>query len=271
MPQIIATNVPSLNAQNNLAKSQSSLNTSLTRLSSGLRINSAKDDAAGLSIVEKFTSQIRGLSQAARNANDGISVAQVAEGAMQEQSNILQRMRELSVQSVNGSNGTDERTALDNEFQALIEELDRVSSQTKFGDKALLDGTFSSAFQVGANAGETISVSIGGTSASDLSVNSLDISTSGGASAAIAAVDSAITSLASSRSELGAVQNRFESTISNLNNIIENVSAARSRIRDADFAAETSNLTKQSILQQSGISVLAQANALPQQTLALLG
>ena len=483
MPQVINTNVASLNAQRNLDKSQSSLSTSLQRLSSGLRINSAKDDAAGLAIVQRFTSQIRGLDQAARNANDGISIAQVAEGALDESGNNLQRIRELAIQSANGSNGDGERKNLQAEVSQLIAEVDRIATTSRFGSRLLLDGTFgSSDFQVGAEANETVSVTmgdaraaslgshtlaVGGTiagkaintsatqngvvaetdleittgggtvsaisyaqhsSATDIAsainnaaggigitatasnsatlgaisvagsisftvngsavaatisdvndlsslsaaingvsgasgvtasfassakneivltttdgrnigigpitnsgsatatmaltsqdgtavtltdggvtdlgiatgtvslsssegafslanadagvfsasnssfstVQDIDVSTAAGAQSAIAVVDSALNAISTQRADLGAVQNRLQSTIANLTNISENVSAARSRINDADFAAETANLTKNQILQQAGISVLSQANSLPQQVLSLL-
>lgn len=494
MPQVIQTNIASLNAQRNLDKSQSALQTSLQRLSSGLRINSAKDDAAGLAIVQRFTSQVRGLDQAARNANDGISIAQVAEGALDESTNALQRIRELSIQSANGSNGAGERQNLQAEVDQLIAEVDRIATTTRFGSRLLLDGSFgSSSFQVGAQANETISFSIGSARATALGINSLDatggtvagtvvtgsatvngldavavgdaftvsttdaagttltsnpivyaanssaaevaaalnsggasvgvtaeatnsvvldnlsaagditfnlinggtsttstaiaatvsdpldltalanaingqtgttgitatfttegdkssltltsatgenigigsfanatagndtvdfggstlteggtvdaiktgtvsltsnngsisltnadaeltnvanssfdavstidISTEAGAQSAIAVVDAALDTIASQRADLGAVQNRLESTIANLSAVSENVSAARSRIQDADFAAETASLTKNQILQQAGISVLSQANTLPQQVLSLL-
>lgn len=498
MAQTINTNISSLVAQNNLNKSQGSLATSLQRLSSGLRINSAKDDAAGLSISQRFTSQINGLNQAVRNANDGISISQVAEGALDETTNGLQRIRELAIQSANGSNGTDERAALQAEVSARISEIDRTATTTRFGSRLLLDGSFgTSSFQVGANANETISVSIasaratalgvnsltadgtitgnvvgasatangvtaatvatgftvtttntagsqtstpivyaanssakevaaaissagssvgvsatasnsvtlsqlstdgtltfnlvnggssttstaisaavtspldlssvlnavngvtgttgitatfttagdkssltltsatgeniglgafsvtgGGSTATDTvsfggttlteggtiaanktgtvaltstkgqisttnasaqvfasagtnnssfqSVSALDISTAAGAQSALAVVDAALGTISSQRGDLGAVQNRLESTISNLSNVSQNVSAAKSRITDADFAAETANLTKNQILQQAGISVLSQANSLPQQVLSLL-
>jgi flagellin len=487
LPQVINTNQASLTAQRNLNKSQSGLNTSLQRLSSGLRINSAKDDAAGLAISQRFTSQIRGLNQASRNANDGISVAQVAEGALDETTNALQRIRELAIQSANGSNGAGERAALNGESAQLIEEIDRIANTTRFGSRKLLDGSFgATAFQVGARANETITVSVGDARAASLVTNFLiadgtvtgnasnagttiavngiaaevnlrfftntsstanisyainsgadaiatainnaanaigitatasnsatlstfvnpiagtitftlngaavsgdvttndyrglvtginsvsdttgvtaslsnqiitlntvdgrnidisdfintnplggaqrvtltsqggtarvlielandssiatgtltltssagafsttgasanvfaiagvnnsavntvadiNISTTAGAQSALAVVDAALDTISSQRASLGAVQNRLESTITNLANISENVSAARSRITDADFAAETSALTKNQILQQAGISVLSQANSLPQQVLALL-
>lgn len=485
MPQVINTNVASLNAQRNLDKSQSALNTSLQRLSSGLRINSAKDDAAGLAIVQRFTAQIRGLNQAARNANDGISIAQVAEGALDESGNNLQRVRELAIQSANGSNGPGERANLQAEVSQLISEIDRIATTTRFGSRLLLDGSFgTTAFQVGAQANETISVTVGDARAASLGSNTLvadgtvtgnvtvgatapavngvlaetdltitngggtssaisyainssaktiadaintaagslgviatasnsatlgtlgaagtvsfvlngsnvsatvtdtadlsalaaaingvssstgitasfanssnkseltltsadgsdigidtfdntaagagdtisfdgttltdgaaatanavkvgtvtlsssngaitatnantevfaaatsnssfsavadiDVSSAQGAQDALAVVDAALDTIASQRADLGAIQNRLTSTISNLTNVSENVSAARSRIQDADFAAETASLTKNQILQQAGISVLSQANSLPQQVLSLL-
>jgi flagellin len=478
MAQVINTNLGSINAQRNLNKSQGSLQTSLQRLSSGLRINSAKDDAAGLSITQRFTSQIRGLNQAVRNANDGISTAQVAEGALDETTNSLQRVRELAIQSANGSNGTGERAALNSEAQALISEVDRIATTTRFGSRLLLDGSYgTSSFQVGAQANETINVSLGDSRTSALGTNvltadgtvtgnvvagtangiaaetdltittgagtstaisyaanssaktiadainsaagslgvtaaatnsttlsgaavgvnsftlngsnvsanitdvndlsalaaaingvanttgvsasfasasnkssitlttsdgrnislgafanatagndsinfggtaltengtvaavksgtisltsskgsittsnaaadvfaaagtnnssfsavaSVDISTAQGAQNALAVIDGALETISSQRADLGAVQNRLESTIANLSNVSENVSAARSRIQDADFASETANLTKNQILQQAGISVLSQANSLPQQVLSLL-
>jgi len=391
MAQIINTNILSLNAQRNLNTSQGALATSLERLSSGLRINSAKDDAAGLAISERFTSQIRGLNQAVRNANDGISLAQTAEGAMQEIGNNLQRIRELAVQSSNATNSASDREALNNEVQQLIAEIQRVSTQTDFNGQALLDGSFTGqGFQVGANAGQVIfvnastntqtaalgssqfaavqtstdavadgtatavgsvsgysvngvtidafDVAIGDTGA-DVSralanaindkmdstgvyaeltagnelrltsieagrdftftggsatgatgitlanagiddatavaapadfVGNVDISDFAGAQQALGIIDNALTAVNSARAEFGAVQNRFESVITNLQTGAENLSAARSRIRDADFAAETAELTRAQILQQAGISVLSQANASPQSVLALL-
>jgi len=466
MAQVINTNIPSMTAQRNLTSSQSDLTTSLQRLSSGLRINSAKDDAAGLAISERFTSQIRGLVQAARNANDGISLAQTAEGALKEVSNNLQRIRELAVQSANGTNSASDRAAIQTEVAELIAEVDRVASQTTFNDIKLLDGTFSNAaFQVGANAGETItvasvtsaktadlgaslsatavgtavtgalssgdliingvdvgavasgdakdlaaqinglsgtnvtaqaqatsvtgasmtgnagetgtitingvasaSVTTTGTTATDRSavvtainaisaatgvtatntgadatgvtltaadgrniihslggtltaaatgvagdattrssvtltgtssagitltgaaettagftdnqtvaasltgtaVANIDVSSVSGANAAITSIDAAMSTVNSTRATLGAVQNRFESVVSSLQERSENLSAARSRIQDADFAAETASLTRGQILQQAGVAMLAQANALPQNVLSLL-
>jgi len=381
MAQTINTNVASLNAQRNLSRSQGLLNQSLERLSTGLRINSAKDDAAGLAISERFTTQIRGLNQAVRNASDGISLAQTTESALAELTNNLQRIRELAVQSVNATNSASDRAALDSEVQERIAEVDRIAKQTNFNGVKVLDGSFGTAiFQVGANVGETISVSLttdvtasaigtintaegtgfsfadaastditlqfgDGTTADEYGsvviaadstvqeaadainadnvtgvsafVNSSNelqvINTSGneitfteagatggdtlgitgevtadeavgatttldgvgidtvaGANFAIARVDSALTAVNGLRGNLGAIQNRFESTIVNLQTVSENLAASRGRIQDADFAAETANLTKAQILQQAGVSVLSQANAQPQLALSLL-
>ena len=381
MPQVINTNVSSLTAQRNLNTSQSSLATSLQRLSSGLRINSAKDDAAGLAISERMSSQVRGLNQAARNANDGISLAQTAEGALGTIGENLQRMRELAVQASNGTNTQADRDALNSEVTQLKAEIQRVAEQTNFNGTKLIDGSFSGvAFQVGANAGETITVStianaqtaaLGGTltryndsidavdltgfataiDAGDLTINTVDIgaisaagsaqeragqlteainrvssqtgvgasydqvtgqitltssaaiTVAGGANDAtiagwangsvgsststtgigalsvssftnaqqtITQIDNALKSINTSRANLGAIQNRFSSTVANLQTTSENVSAARSRIQDTDFAAETANLTRSQILQQAGTAMLAQANSLPQNVLSLL-
>ncbi len=394
MAQTINTNVASLNAQRNLNTSQSSLATSLQRLSSGLRINSAKDDAAGLAISERMSAQIRGLNQASRNANDGISLAQTAEGALGEIGNNLQRIRELSVQSRNATNSQSDRDALQSEVTQLKSEIDRVANQTSFNGTNLIDGSFTSqAFQVGANQGQTINIAsiadaniaalgswtavtedytaskagtaatfgtYAGIAAGDLNINgidigvsasdtdssnllaainaettktgvtateaagvvtlafdstaataattpptgitvvansaattatglsssttagtavtvagkvgfeSLDISTTLGADNAILAMDAALKSVNTSRADLGAIQNRFSSVIANLASSSENLSASRSRILDADFAAETANLSRTQILQQAGTAMLAQANSLPQNVLSLL-
>jgi flagellin len=380
MPQIINTNIASLNAQRNLNASQSDANTALERLSSGLRINSAKDDAAGLAISTRFESQISGLNVAQRNANDGISLAQTTEGALDEIVANLQRIRELSIQSANATNSQSDREALDAEVQQRIEEISRISNQTTFNGLKVLDGSFGIAsFQVGANSGDTISVNLtAGTRASDVgaiataaaldvdfsatppqtiaasdtldvtvgadaqtitftgeetsisdvvetinnqldgavavatddgtgieikspeelsgigytttagtpaladgadagatvavdeSLESVSIDTVLGANDAILRVDSSLTTINSIRSELGAIQNRFESTIANLATTSENLSASNSRIRDADFAAESAELARTQVLQQAGLSVLAQANARPQQVLQLL-
>jgi len=274
MSTIVNTNVASLTAQRSLAKSSGELATALQRLSSGLRINSAKDDAAGLAISERLTTQVRGYNQSIRNAGDGISVAQTAEGGMEAITNSLQRMRELAVQAANYSNTTADRTAINAEFSQLKTEIDRVATQTKFNTRGLLDGSFTSAtFQVGANQGETITVdSITNMSASALGLTAagVDVTTAANASTSITAIDSALTTVTSARANLGASINRFEQTISNLRVTVENLSAARSRIQDADFAAETAALTRTQILQQSGMAVLSQANSIPQGVLSLL-
>lgn len=380
MPQVINTNIAALNAKRNLDGSQSALNTSLQRLSTGLRINSAKDDAAGLAISERMTSQIRGLNQAARNANDGISLAQTAEGALAEVTNNLQRIRELAIQSSNATNSQSDRDALQVEVTQLLNEIDRVANQTQFNGVKLLDGSFSGAvFQIGANAGETITIasttdantaalgsvtqattSVFATgltgyataiSAGDMLVNGVDIgalgsagsaleragqlvnainnvsatsgvgatfnSTTGeitlsssgniaftgaallatttgfvaadnatasattgidtlnvssfaGSQLAVELIDSSLTDVNFARATLGAVQSRFESVVTTVQTTSENLSASRSRILDADFATETANLTRAQILQQAGTAMLAQANALPQNVLALL-
>ncbi|MGG7094135.1 flagellin [Shewanella indica] len=394
----VNTNVTSLKAQKNLNGANNHLQTSMERLSSGLRINSAKDDAAGLQISNRLTSQINGLDVAQRNANDGISIAQTAEGAMQESTNILQRMRDLSLQSANGSNSAEDRTAMQKELSALQLELTRISETTSFGNQKLLDGSYGTqAFQVGANANETISVTLGDvgadaigksggkevtgtfaaanvtgliagtgkealefgytdadgntktltvdlTNASDIdglasaintaladtgvsvvkdtagtgltysgvmengstaltvskatiddgsggssdiaaavavtvgvddsgfsAIGDVDISTADGAQSAVSVIDAAIAGIDSQRADLGAVQNRLSFTINNLNNISTNVSDARSRIQDVDFAKETATMTKQQILSQTSSAMLAQANQLPQVALSLLG
>jgi flagellin len=377
MPQIVNTNIMSLNAQRNLNSSQNALATSVQRLSSGMRINSAKDDAAGLAISERMSSQVRGLNQAVRNANDGISLAQTAEGALAEVSNNLQRIRELAVQSANATNSASDRAALDAEAQQLVSEIERVANQTAFNGTSLLDGSFANAaFQVGANVNETITVTgivdanvanlgsvvkaqvtgaaataftavtagdltINGTSVGGIAaaasaterasqvrdaINSvadttgvyatndtattvtlssasnivvahagasstlaitglaaattntatttgfvgLSVGTVSGANLAIQSMDAALTAVNDARASLGAVQNRFESTIANLSTTAENLSAARSRIQDADFAAETASMTRAQILQQAGTAMVAQANSLPQSVLSLL-
>ncbi|MBH0016166.1 flagellin [Pseudoalteromonas sp. NGC95] len=391
MALTVNTNVSSLNAQRNLTKSGEGLATSMERLASGMRINSAKDDAAGLQISNRLTSQINGLAVAQRNANDGISMAQTAEGALNESTNILQRMRELSLQSANGSNSSEDRNSLQKEVAALQKELTRIADTTSFGGQKLLDGTFETkSFQVGANANEVIDVTIDGFKATDLGVVSgqsaavpaftaanigiadetitfgvttaaglqsvsftvaagagtddmidainenvgslgvraqsdssggitftttnevtafetsssiaadagafasavtsvtpggADTATGGtavgsinisgadgtGAQAALESIDAALKQIDDQRADLGAIQNRFGHTISNLANIQENVSASRSRIQDTDFATETAQMTKNQILQQAGTSILSQANQIPQAAISLLG
>lgn len=275
MSLYVNTNVSALNAQRQLINSGKSLDTSFQRLSSGFRINSAADDAAGLQISNRLTSQIQGLDQAIRNANDGISLAQTAEGAMDEITTALQRIRVLAVQSQNGINSSSDRVALQKEVSALKTEISRISTTTQFGGVKLLDGKYSSTFLVGANAGQTISVNLsrtgGGFGSSGLGINKLSISSVTGASAALASIDSAIKTIDSKRADLGAIQNRFQSTVRNLSNIVENVSAARSRIKDTDFAKETAELTRSQILQQASTTILSQANQRPQSALSLLG
>lgn len=266
MAQTINTNIASLNAQRNLNSSQSALNTSLQRLSSGLRINSAKDDAAGLAISERMTTQIRGLNQAARNANDGISLAQTAEGALSEVTNNLQRIRELAVQSANATNSASDRLALDAEVQTLIAEIDRIATDSTFNGVQLLDTAATLSFQVGANSGETVTVDtvdVSGVIAGAVT----DVAT---ANTMLGAVDTALDTVNGVRADLGAAQNRFESIVRSAQTTSENLSASRSRIVDADFASETANLTRAQILQQAGTAMLAQANSAPQNVLSLL-
>lgn len=274
MTLFVNTNVSSLNAQRQLFNSGQALNTSFERLSSGFRINRAADDAAGLQISDRLTSQVQGLNQAVRNANDAISLAQTAEGALGEVTNSLQRIRQLAVQSQNGINSSADRTALQKEVSALKAEISRIGSTTQFAGNDLLTGSYSAAFLVGANAGQTISVNLsrsGGYGASGLSIGSTSVATVAEASAALTAIDSAISSIGSTRADLGALQNRFQSTIRNLSNISENIAGARSRIRDTDFATETAELTRNQIVQQASLSVLSQANQRPQSALSLLG
>jgi len=320
MALYVNTNVSSLNAQRQLDNSGNSLDTSFKRLSSGFRINSAADDAAGLQISDRLTSQINGLNQGNRNANDGISLAQTAEGAMDEVTSMFQRVRTLAQQAANGSNTDEDRLAIQEEIRSLSEEVNRVAADTTFGGQNLLDGSYAANFQVGADAIQTIGFSmqsVGGTANSlvanqgftmsgiagvasavtgaSLSVVTGTISTSVGASAdstafsdvftasgisvssqanaqaVLAGMDSLIAVVDKKRAELGAVQNRFQSTIRNQANISENLSAAKSRIKDTDFAQETASLTKMQILQQASQTILSQANQRPQAALSLLG
>lgn len=274
MAQVINTNVMALNSQRALSRSQSQMATSLERLSSGLRINKAKDDAAGLAISERFTLQIRGMEQAARNANDGISMAQTAEGALVEISNSLQRMRELAVQAKNGTVSDADRASLDEEYQALSEEITRITDTTEFNGTFVIGGADTIDFQVGFKntANDTISLSTVDAAAKTGVAAALggDITSDTNAGTAMDNIEDAIDEISSLRAGFGAVQNRLESTVRNLENVIENQSAARSRILDADFAKETANLTRTQILQQAGVAMLAQANQLPQNALSLL-
>ncbi len=281
MALTVNTNVTSLNVQKNLNRASDALSTSMTRLSSGLKINSAKDDAAGLQIATRMTSQIRGQTMAIKNANDGISIAQTAEGAMQEQTNILQRMRELAVQSRNDSNGTSDRVALGKEFEAMSAELTRIADSTNLNGKNLIDGSAGvMTFQVGSNSGTSNQITLtldSGFDATTLGVDSGTIAITGDSTTietafcgALDAIDGALKTINSTRADLGAAQNRLTSTISNLQNINENASAALGRVQDTDFASETAQLTKQQTLQQASTAILAQANQLPSAVLKLL-
>ncbi|WAA09791.1 flagellin [Fervidibacillus albus] len=264
-------NISALNTYNSLTSNNSAIQSNMEKLSSGLRINRAGDDAAGLSISEKMRGQIRGLDMATKNAEDGISLIQTAEGALNETHSILQRMRELAVQAANDTNTTDDRAELQKEVSALIEEIDRISTDTEFNTQALLDGSFTGkVIHIGANTGQTLTVSIGTMGASALGVESVDISTQTGANSAIDSIDAAIKSVSSQRSDLGAIQNRLEHTINNLETTSENLTAAESRIRDVDMAEEMMEYTKNSILSQASQAMLAQANQLPQGVLQLL-
>ncbi|MBF0191889.1 MAG: flagellin FliC [Magnetococcales bacterium] len=268
----INTNLAALNAQRKLDGTTRSLSTTFQRLSSGLRINSAKDDAAGLTIATRMTAQIRGINQAARNANDSISMMQVAEGALEETSNGLQRMRELAVQAANATLTTTDRADIQKEIDQLALEITRIADQTEFNNKSLLNGDWETArvFHVGADADQNISMSVKGATATNLGVNAIAVSTNALANTAITTLDNALNSVSDIRAHLGAFQNRFEAVIANLSNVSENTSASRSRITDADIAAETANLTRNSILQQAGTAILAQANQQPQIALQLL-
>ncbi len=277
MPQIINSNIMSLNSQRNLNRSQGAMAVALQRLSSGLRINSAKDDAAGMAISERFTAQIRGLNQATRNANDGISLAQTTEGALQEVAASLQRMRELAVQSANGTNSDSDRLSLNEEFTALKNEITRVAQATNFNGVSVLNDSASLTFQIGANAAagtNRVSVSarvlVSAAGVTSTLAATTEVSSVSGALSAIGMIDDAINTVNSIRSDFGTIQNRFESIVRSNQNAVENLSAARSRIRDADFAAETAELTRTQILQQAGVAMLAQANQMPQNALSLL-
>ena len=270
----INTNMSSLNAQRNLTKSSNELQTSMTRLSSGLRVNSAKDDAAGLSIATKMDSQVRGMSQASRNANDGISMIQTADGAMSNISDALQRMRELAVQAANGTNGTDETGNIATEMDALATEVGRIASTTNFNGKALLDNTADTTvkIQVGANKDEAIDVTFkkSDTYSKFTASTDLKVDTPANAGATIKKLDDALKALNTERASLGTAQNRMGYAISNLASSIENQSAAKSRIMDTDYAAETSKLSRSQILQQAGTAMLAQANSAPNSVMSLL-
>ena len=287
MPQTINTNIASLNAQRNLNSSQSSLATSMQRLSSGLRVNSAKDDAAGLAIAERMNSQARGMTVAMRNANDGISLSQTAEGALGKVADSLQRMRELAIQARNATNADSDKDSLDKEFGELAKEIQRVTAGTTFNGKYILgqDASTPQTFQVGPNttSNDEITVTtpnmtedatitnVAGTDANGTGRSVIDRTADAAAIATVVAnIDTALDTVNSQRATLGATQNRFDAVISNLQVAYENQTAARSRIMDADFAVETSNLSRAQFLQQAGNAMVAQANQLPQQVLSLL-
>jgi flagellin len=286
VPQTINTNLVSLNAQRNLATSQSQLANSMQRLSSGLRVNSAKDDAAGLAIAERMNTQVRGMNVAMRNANDGISMAQVGEGALGKVSDIFQRMRELAVQSANGTNSADDRVSLNEEFTQLAQEATRTLGGTQFNGQNILATTATSTFQIGANnttdidqiaiagfdwtAATDITAALGSAVITGTDVPAVQVTDVTGAQAALAAIDDAIDAVNSQRATFGAVQNRFENVVATLMVATENQAAARSRIMDADYAAETASMSRAQILQQAGNAMVAQANQLPQQVLSLL-
>jgi flagellin len=271
----VNTNVASINAQRNLSTVSERLGGNFRRLSTGLRISTAADDAAGLAISERLRSQVRSLEQAKRNANDGISFVQTAEGALNEVSSILVRLRELTIQSSNGSVSDQDKATLEEEFQSLVDEVDRIGRSTEFNGIKLLDGSSSSvSFQVGFGTTtgiDTLSVSLSAALSTSLALNSLDIGSTGTTTTALTNIDDAINAVSSLRGSLGAVQNRLGSTINNLAITTENLSAAESRIRDVDVAYETAQLTRNNILQSASISVLSQANAQPQSALQLLG
>lgn len=270
MALVVNSNVSSLNAQRQLSRSTDDLGTSYERLSSGKRINSAKDDAAGLQISSRLSSQINGLNQASRNANDAISLAQTAEGSLEEYTNTIQRMRTLAVQASNGSNSDADRIALNTEYTALEAELTRISTDAEFGGVSLLDGSYDEIFQVGANAGQTISVTIATDFASNAIGASGSLTSFNGAQSRITDLDSVLATVNSTRADLGAAQNRFSSVIRSNDNTAQNVSASRSRIEDTDYAAESAALARSNVLQQASSTILSQANQQPQIALSLL-
>lgn len=280
MAQIINTNLMSLNAQRNLTTTQGSLANSVQRLSTGLRVNSSKDDAAGLAIAERMNTQIRGMNVAIRNANDAISLAQTAEGALAEIGNMGQRMRELAVQATNATNNDEDRAALDLEYKALAEEIKRNLAGAKFNGTSLFTGVTTLTFQVGANLATTDQILITTSTLTNdaafttivgsASASAAGIASFGLASAALVDIDKMLDKVNSMRATFGAAQNRFEAVISTLRINAENQTAARSRIMDADFAAETAALTRSQVLQQAGTAMLSQANSIPNNVLSLL-
>lgn len=268
----INTNVAALNAYRNLSGTQGAQQTSLERLSSGLRINRAADDAAGLAISEKLRSQVNGLNQAQANAQDGVSLLQTAEGAMNETHSMLQRLRTLAVQSSSDTNTASDRAQIQKEVSALTKEIDATTKRTQFNGMNLLDGSFTGKqLQIGANGGQTMTVGINKMDSTGLGINAIDLSTQAGATAAIKALDTAVNKLSGQRADLGALQNRLTHTITNLGVSSENLAASESRIRDTDMAKEMTSFSRSQILQQAGTAMLAQANQSNQGVLRLLG
>lgn len=267
---VVQHNLVGMNSNRMLGITQKAQAKSSEKLSSGYRINRAADDAAGLSISEKMRSQIRGLTQASRNAQDGISLIQTAEGALNEVHSMLQRMNELATQAANDTNASVDRTAIESEITALVTEINRVGTDTEFNNMKLFDGNFDKKLQVGAKAGQVISVAIDKISADELGIDALDISDNAKAGEAMTAIQTAIETVSTQRSGLGAIQNRLEHTINNLDNVVENTTAAESRIRDTDMAAEMVEFSKNNILAQAGQAMLAQANVSTQGVLSLL-
>ncbi len=270
---IINNNISALNNHRQMGINQMGAQRSMEKLSSGLRINRAGDDAAGLAISEKMRAQVRGLDQASRNSQDGISLIQTAEGALNETHSILQRMRELVVQGANDTNTGDDRAEIQNELNQLMSEIDRISTDTAFNTQNLLGGSFEATLQVGANGGQIINFSISSMSSTGLSIGgtAIQVSTNALASSSMSTLDAAIKTVSTQRSQLGALQNRLEHTINNLNTSAENLQAAESRIRDVDMAREVMSMTKDNILSQASQAMLAQANQAPQAVLQLLG
>jgi flagellin len=267
---IINTNISALRAQNSSRIASNMRDTAIERLSSGKRINGAKDDAAGLSITTRMDAKVRGLNQAVRNSNDGISLAQTAEGAAGEVSNILVRMRELAVQSANGTSTTEDRAAIQLEVDALIAQVDDISTRTDFNGTSLLDGTANIDIQTGVDSGETVNITIADLRSAALGIGTVDLSTSAGASAALTALDTAIETVSSERANLGAQQNRLDATVNNLTSTVTNLTESSSRIKDADFSVESTKLASAQILSQASTAMLAQANQSQQGVLSLL-
>ena len=270
MSIVVNTNIGSLNAQRSLAESSRELSTAMERLSSGKKINSAADDAAGFAIAERMTAQVRGLNMATKNANDGLAMLSTIENATNDVTDMLQRIRELAVQAANDTNGTSDRTYLQTEVDSLVAEINRVSTDTVYNDTVVLDGNLAGSIQVGTDAGQTIDFAIDSIDATTLGVDALDLSDATNAATALTAIDTAIEQVAGNRAGYGALANRLEYTVSNLMNVAEFTTAARSRIEDADFAAESARLAKAQVLQQTGTAMLAQANASSQLAIQLI-